>query len=136
MVDIISAGGIILNEEGEVALVQNRKGKWGFPKGHLEDKETPLMAARREIYEEAGIEDLSMVKRLGLLEHVKPGHPEYQDTGGVKYILMYLFKSTQEQVGPTDEEITRAEWVPLDQVLDLLHYAEDKRFFQEFKEKI
>ncbi len=40
---------IILNKKG------NAKGHWGFPKGHVENNETELQTAQREIFEEVGI---------------------------------------------------------------------------------
>ena len=58
-----AAGGIVLIEN-KILLVKNRlseeyvgdydSGFWGYPKGHLDDQETPIKAAEREVYEETG----------------------------------------------------------------------------------
>ena len=58
-----AAGGIILLDE-KILLVKNKlseeyagdydSGFWGYPKGHLNDEETTLKAAEREVYEETG----------------------------------------------------------------------------------
>lgn len=47
---------ILKGENPKVLLVQNPKGYWGFPKGHGEKNETPLEAAKREVFEETGVE--------------------------------------------------------------------------------
>ena len=61
-----SAGGIVINQIGKIALIQNRKGGgWFFPKGHVEKGETFLKAAKREIDEEAGLKDIQFIKKLG-----------------------------------------------------------------------
>ena len=55
-----AAGGIAIHNE-RVLIVKNKpdpsrggNGYWGFPKGHLEENETPLKAALREVQEESG----------------------------------------------------------------------------------
>lgn len=49
---------LIWNENGELLLVRNWAGKqqWGLPGGGVERKERPADAAKRELYEEVGIE--------------------------------------------------------------------------------
>lgn len=136
MVEIISAGGIIINRHYQIALVQNRKGYWGFPKGHIEEGESPIQAAKREIYEEAGISHLELVEDLGFVKHMKPGHPEYEHTNGIKYIRLYLFKSDQKDISPTDEEMDISKWTRIDKVLENLRYKEDKEFFLKNLDKI
>lgn len=51
------AGGIILNRElTHIVLVKSRNSnKWGIPKGGVEDEETDIEGALREMYEECGI---------------------------------------------------------------------------------
>jgi 8-oxo-dGTP pyrophosphatase MutT (NUDIX family) len=44
-----------------VLLVQSLWGHWSFPKWHLESQETPLQAARREVFEETGISSITVL---------------------------------------------------------------------------
>ena len=53
-----SAGGVIENTEGKIVVVSQRGTSWSLPKGHIEDGEDILAAAKREIYEETGITEL------------------------------------------------------------------------------
>src|SRR3972149_8474586 len=68
------AGGVIVRiEEGKI-LVGLVKGG-GFkdyilPKGGTEDDETPIETAKREINEETGITDLSLLNDLGVKERL------------------------------------------------------------------
>src|SRR4051794_29324422 len=60
-----SAGGVVTNANGEVLVVNQRGTSWSLPKGHIEEGEEALEAARREIYEESGLTDLALIKPLG-----------------------------------------------------------------------
>ena len=51
-----SAGCVILNENKVLLILQKNGDFWGFPKGHLEENETEIEAAKREVLEETGIE--------------------------------------------------------------------------------
>ena len=44
--------GCIIIENKKVLLVQQKKGRWGFPKGHVENNETEKETALREVKEE------------------------------------------------------------------------------------
>jgi 8-oxo-dGTP pyrophosphatase MutT (NUDIX family) len=49
-------GCILVSPYRKYLLVQGRSsGKWSFPKGHPYENETPLECARRELYEETGL---------------------------------------------------------------------------------
>jgi diadenosine hexaphosphate hydrolase (ATP-forming) len=49
-----SAGAVVL--DGDRCLVLRRGRDWTFPKGHIEPGEGPGDAARREVFEETGLE--------------------------------------------------------------------------------
>ncbi len=60
-----SAGAVVFYREPagkiEYLLLKHRAGHWAFPKGLIEKGEKPEEAARREIGEEAGIEDVEFI---------------------------------------------------------------------------
>ena len=48
----------MVNSNGQVALIKMRKyGVWGFPKGRINENESPLDATKREVEEETGIQE-------------------------------------------------------------------------------
>jgi ADP-ribose pyrophosphatase YjhB (NUDIX family) len=55
----MSAGGLVLDDRGRIALVRqrNRRGRWQWtlPKGRIDRGETVEAAALREVYEESGL---------------------------------------------------------------------------------
>jgi 8-oxo-dGTP pyrophosphatase MutT (NUDIX family) len=57
---VVSAGGVILSEDGRVVLTARRTFggdvSWGLPKGQVEPGEAVQDAARREAMEETGLE--------------------------------------------------------------------------------
>ena len=50
------ACGCIIIENGQVLLIQQTEGHWGFPKGHVEEGETELETAIREVKEETNLD--------------------------------------------------------------------------------
>ncbi len=54
---------VVFNRAGEVLVGErlNLLGAWQFPQGGIDDGEDPLAAAQRELYEELGIADATLV---------------------------------------------------------------------------
>src|SRR3989338_7895120 len=93
------AGGIIINQKNKILLVCNKLGYWTFPRGHLEENEDILAAAKREIKEETGVGELDYIKDLGTYERRRLNEPDK-----VMVIQMYLFKTDQEKIKSEDEQ--------------------------------
>jgi 8-oxo-dGTP pyrophosphatase MutT (NUDIX family) len=65
----LTAGGIVFrrgkDDQIEMLLIQDAKGRWSIPKGHVEEGETAQETALREIGEEAGITQSEAICWLG-----------------------------------------------------------------------
>lgn len=62
--DVVSSGAVVYRkEEGAPVylLLRYTARHWDFPKGHMEEGETELETARREVQEETGIDDLLFI---------------------------------------------------------------------------
>ncbi|MBS1757373.1 MAG: NUDIX domain-containing protein [Bacteroidetes bacterium] len=104
---IEAAGGIIQNEKKEILFIY-RRNKWDLPKGKIEKKETPEIAAQREVEEETGVKELSLKKKIDETYHT------YFDYGKhyLKITHWYYFTcSSQQQLQPqTEEDISEIKW--------------------------
>lgn len=125
-----SAGGVVINSKGEVLVVSQHGTSWSLPKGHIEEGENPLDAAKREIYEEAGIGKLDLVGGLGSYERNKIGRDGRDDPTEHKTITMFFFRTAQEVLRPVDSENPAARWVKPEEVAELLTHPKDREFFE------
>ena len=117
-----SAGGIIINN-GKIALILQENGRISFPKGHKKDGEEVLATAVREIWEEAGLEDIELITKLGTYVRPHNGNPTRK-----KMITLYLFRTGNDQLSSIELN-TKPFWEIYANVSNRLSYDEDKAFF-------
>ena len=58
----VSAGGVVINGQKMILVVNQNGTSWSLPKGHVDLGEEPLQAAIREITEESGVDDLHFLR--------------------------------------------------------------------------
>ena len=126
-----SAGGVVLNPKGQVLVVSQHGSSWSLPKGHIDPGEEALAAARREIAEESGVTQLEFVKELGSYERYRIGKHGGEDRSELKKIQMFLFRTSETKLKPTDPHNPQARWVAPDGVAALLTHEKDKQFFTQ-----
>lgn len=119
----VSAGGIVFRRAPEeptrFLLIRDPYRNWGFPKGHLEDGETPAEAADRETREETGLDRLILHGPIRLIDW----HFRFRGRRIHKYCHFFLFESTKGVPVPQQSEgISDYRWLPLDQALKQLSY--------------
>lgn len=128
-----SAGGVVLNKQGQVLVVNQRGKSWSLPKGHIEAGEETLAAARREIYEESGLADLTYVKELGSYERRRIGIGGGESGSEIKVLTFFLFHCDGGEPKPIDPDNPEARWVDPDRVCELLTHPRDREFFQSIR---
>ncbi len=130
-----SAGAIILREiEGQlkIALAQHQRTDktWVLPKGHVEEGESIEEAALREIHEEAGLDNVQLIKHLGsfVRESVKSNGDVVQKT--IHFFLAYALENNHSPA-PTDLLFTEVGWFRPEEAIELLPYESDQAFLRE-----
>lgn len=131
MKNVNCAGGIVVNPSGQILIVTNEIGSKTLPKGSMEDGETPIETARREIIEESGLRQIDIHKELGVL--VRPGFTaENAITPTViKHIHIFLVSTEEVDLNPQIEDILHAEWVNPKDVPNMLSRSEEAEFFKQ-----
>jgi 8-oxo-dGTP pyrophosphatase MutT (NUDIX family) len=125
-----SAGGVVINRRGEILVVSQHGTSWSLPKGRIEAGEDPMAAARREIYEEAGITELNLVESLGSYERYKLSGDGGEDRSELKVIHLFIFTTDELNLSPIDPENPEALWVERAKVADLLTHPKDREFYR------
>jgi 8-oxo-dGTP pyrophosphatase MutT (NUDIX family) len=117
-----SAGGVVVRDVGgttRVLLIRDPYGHWGFPKGHLERGERPDAAALREVMEETGLRELTLVTSVKAIEW------RFRFRGKLiqKHCEFFLMETAVEKTSPQRSEgITACKWAGLEEADTLIGY--------------
>jgi 8-oxo-dGTP pyrophosphatase MutT (NUDIX family) len=132
----VSAGGVVYRVDGGrplFLLIRDSYRNWGFPKGHLEKGELPEAAALREVSEETGLTDLVVRGELATIDW----HFRFRGKLIHKICHFFLMESENADTSPQREEgITACKWVPIDEALALISYANAREVLQRAAEMV
>lgn len=127
-----SCGAVIFRKHQnkyQYVLVQQRFGlHYGFPKGHVEEDETEVMTAYREVKEETGLD----IKIFGNIKAQTRYSPR---PGVIKDVIYFLAEAKSSILNRQEEEIAEAIWVDEGEVLNKLSYTTDKNVFKRISNK-
>ena len=135
-----AAGGIIVGKDERIVLVWQNQNSWSFPKGGIDEGETPLEAAWREVKEETGLgpPELELVGELGSFSRYSIGKDGTgEDTSrppGLR--TFFLFKTNKVELEPQETDVTEARWVTIDEALTMLTHPKDAEFLRQVRNKI
>ena len=133
-----TSGGIVFRftpdkKDIEILLIQDSKERWTIPKGHIEPGETAKVTARREIEEETGLKNVSILTWLGKI------HFKYRRLD--KLVLMttqiYLVQALDARETPTPEKWMKGiKWFSFTDALEVIEYEDIEKLMLIAKKKI
>ncbi|MDF2567986.1 MAG: Nudix family hydrolase [Oscillospiraceae bacterium] len=128
-----SCGAIIFRKfhgNTELLLIKHANGgHWSFPKGHVEENETEVETAKREIKEETGL-DVIIDPTFREVVSYSPK----KDT--LKDVIYFLAKAKNTNFTPQEEEISQIKWVEINRVHSLLSYDNDKQLVNKARQTL
>ncbi len=133
----IAAGGVVLNKKNQICLVNDRtllKNTWSLPKGRTERGEKLIETARREIFEETGLKNLILIRKLGVIKRPSLIFPLVE-----KQIHVYLFRTNELKLGFLPGNFigeTKPQWFDYDAAVDKLTSDRDKNFLRSKRNEI
>jgi ADP-ribose pyrophosphatase YjhB (NUDIX family) len=120
----LSAGGLVIDARGRIALVRqrNRRGRWHWtlPKGRIDRGETVEAAALREVYEETGLR-ARIVRPIVLHE-------------GRLHFTQFFEMTVERDDGQHDSETKEMRMVTFAEAAGMLRRARDLRVLQRVVE--
>jgi 8-oxo-dGTP pyrophosphatase MutT (NUDIX family) len=129
--DVYAAGGVVRrwdNGSERIAVVRRERHgtDWTLPKGHVENGETFLAAALREVSEETGCR-ATPVQPLGL--------NSYDTDEGQKYVVFWLLDAAEEPgLTSTRGEVKEVAWLPVAVACARLTYDGEKVVVDRYAE--
>lgn len=111
----------------EILLIKHvNSGHWSFPKGHVEEGETEVETALREVKEETGIDIII--------------DPTFRETvtyfprkDTQKIVVYFIAKAKNFEYVPQEEEIAQIKWVDICHATSVLTYENDKTIVNKAK---
>ncbi|MGN6372421.1 MAG: NUDIX hydrolase [Solirubrobacteraceae bacterium] len=122
----LSAGGVVVRGDEVLTIVPTRRAADGslvlaLPKGHIDEGESRVEAATREVREETGVEAEAVIE-LGEVRY-------WYVRGGrrvPKSVFFFLFRYISGDPADHDDEVLEARWMGLEQARRELSYAGER----------
>ncbi len=124
-----SCGCIIIKNRKVLLVYEKNTNFWGFPKGHMEEGESEIQTALREVKEEVGLEvDIDKEKRYELNYIIRD---EIDKT-----TVLYIARTKSEEIVMQESEIANIKWCDFDEALNTLTFENWREMFKKVIEDI
>ena len=111
-----AAGGVIFNDKNELLLIV-RDGYWDMAKGHIEEGETPEIAAIREVEEETGLKNIELGEFFHTTYHI---FRNKKDKRVLKVSHWFKMHSNDVEFTPqVEEKVEKVEWISPEKAKEL-----------------
>ena len=132
--EVFSCGVIAVRKvEGQFVylLIKEAQGYWGLPKGHKEEGESDLNAAKRELFEETGIKDIELVEGKTFSCHYPVVSKEGDYEKHVLYFIGFVDKADASVTVGFEHEILDTKWASFEEAQKLSDFASTQKVLEE-----
>lgn len=111
-------------------ILKHKKGHWSFAKGHKDKGETAIETAKRELHEEAGIDDVEFISRKILLSenYVYLNKNDYKVRKEVSY---FIARSKTKRVKIDKKEIINYKWCTANAGEKLITFKQSRKTLKQ-----
>ena len=124
-----SCGCIVINENNEVLLIHHNAGHWDFPKGHVEEGETEVQTAIREVKEETNI-DVEVNEKYRYVTEYSPKE------NVMKKVIFFLAKNISNNKEAQLEEVSEVKWFNIEEAIEKITYNTSKEILIKLKKDL
>ena len=118
------------NKKDRFLIVKMYNGNWGFAKGHIENGETEVETAIREVKEETNI-DIEIKKEIRKVVKYVPNNKIFKE------VVLFLGETVdKEEIILQEEEIEDYKWCTVEEGIKLITYKVQRDVLNEFAEII
>lgn len=121
-----SCGCIVINDKNEVLLIHHNAGHWDFPKGHVEEGETEVQTAIREVKEETNI-DVEVNEKYRYTTEYSPK----EDV--MKEVVYFLAKNISDDKEAQLEEVSEVKWIKFEDAIEKITYDTSREILIKLK---
>lgn len=122
-----SCGAVVIrkiDKNIETLIIQMLGGHWSFPKGHVENNETEIETALREIKEETNL-DVVIDTRFREISTYSPKPDVLKD------VIYFIAISKCDDVIIQKEELLNASWVEIHEAVNQITYEDDRKILKK-----
>jgi 8-oxo-dGTP pyrophosphatase MutT (NUDIX family) len=128
---IEKACGAVIKKDEKILMVFQNNGFWGFPKGHVEENETEIETARREILEETGV-----IARINEKNRFEFSY-DILDKNIHKIVVLFTAEVVDDSnFKKQDAEISELRWVDISEVEKMLTFEDWREVWRKIKNVI
>lgn len=118
-----SCGAVVFDGK-KVLVIQQTIGHWGLPKGHVEEGETEVQTAAREIKEETNI-DVEINEKYRYVERYSPSENVEKD------VVYFVAKKIGGEPVAQEEEVQSIEWLNVEDAIERLTYESSRNVLKK-----
>jgi 8-oxo-dGTP pyrophosphatase MutT (NUDIX family) len=125
-----SCGAVVFTKENgciKYVIIESRAGVFGFPKGHVENNESEHETARREIFEETGLQ----VEFLEKFRAEDSYLIKHNGEDRMKHVVYFLAEFKGQRPIPQESELNSIRLLDLETALSVLQFESSKSVLYE-----